>query len=247
MNQPRDPERYLVRPRSRLDDTIGAVRILGEYLHGSQALHDLWPCVTVFGSARLGEGHSSYELGRQVGAGLARAGYTVMTGGGPGLMEAANRGAREAGGRSAGCNIHLPIEQAPNAYVDRVVTFHHFFVRKVMLVKHSVGFVALPGGFGTFDEVFEAANLIQAGAIVRFPLVLLGSDFWNPIVDVLRDRLLGAGTADPFDLEELLVTDDADACVAHIAHMTAEHLGVHPPSRSSPESKPEPEPGAPPD
>jgi uncharacterized protein (TIGR00730 family) len=216
----RDPEPYLVEPKSRLDDTVSAFRILGEYLDGAQRLHDLWPCVTVFGSARLGEGHSSYELGRAVGSLLARAGYTVLTGGGPGLMEAANRGAREAGGRSAGCNIHLPVEQVPNPYVDRVLTFHHFFVRKVMLVKNSVGFVALPGGFGTFDEVFEAANLIETGTIVRFPVVLLGADFWDPVVEVLRRELLAAGTIDERDLAEFLVTDDPEAAVAHIVRVT---------------------------
>lgn len=231
---PGDPHAYLGRPESRVQDTLGATRIFSEFLRGSHALHSLWPCVTVFGSSRLGEGHSSYTLGRKVGAALAREGYTVLTGGGPGLMEAANRGAREAGGQSAGCNIVLPVEQAPNPYMDRFVTFQHFFVRKVMLVKHSVGFVALPGGFGTLDEIFEAANLIQAGTIVRFPLVLLGSDFWNPIVDVLRTQLLGAGTVDPFDLADLLVTDDADACVAHIAHVTTEHLGVPPPHGAGP-------------
>ncbi len=213
---PRDPERYLLGPASRLDDAIGAFRILGEFLRGSDALHSLWPCVTVFGSARLGEGHSSYALGRDLGEALAHAGYTVMTGGGPGLMEAANRGAREAGGRSVGCNIRLPVAQPPNPYVEHALTFHHFFVRKVMLVKHSVGFVALPGGLGTFDEVFEAANLIQTGTIVRFPIVLLGTEFWHPILEVLRARLLAAHTVDPIDIEELLVTDSVSECVAHI-------------------------------
>ena len=226
----RDPEPYLVGPPSRIDDTGGARLIFEEYLLGERALRDLWPCVTVFGSHRLGEGHSSYELGRRVGRELAGAGYTVMTGGGPGLMEAANRGAREAGGRTAGCNIHLPIEQPPNDYVDHVVTFHHFFVRKVMLVKYSVGFVALPGGFGTFDEVFEAANLIETGTIVRFPVVLLGSAFWDPVLDVLRDRLLGSGTIDEADLDEFMVTDDPAACVEHIRRVTTEHIGTPPTS-----------------
>ncbi len=234
MNHPwpaaRDPERYLVGPDSRFDETVGAFRILGEYLRGSHVLHGLWPSVTVFGSARLGEGHSSYALGRAAGGALARAGYTVMTGGGPGLMEAANRGAREAGGRSAGCNIVLPVEQAPNAYVDEVVTFRHFFVRKVMLVKYSVGFVALPGGFGTFDEVFEAANLIQTGTIVRFPVVLLGSDFWAPIIEVLGERLLGARTVDPSDMDGFFVTDDPEACVDHITRVGARDLGLRPPN-----------------
>jgi uncharacterized protein (TIGR00730 family) len=219
----RDPEPYLVAPKSRLDDTVSAFKMLGEYLHGAQSLHDLWPCVTVFGSARLGEGHSSYELGREVGGALAHEGYTVLTGAGPGLMEAANRGAREAGGRSAGCNVHLPVEQQPNPYVDRVVTFHHFFVRKVMLLKNSVGFVALPGGYGTFDEVFEAANLIETGTIVRFPVVLLGSTFWEPVFDVLRGGLLPAGTIGEPELEEFLVTDDPEEAVAHIVHQSGNH------------------------
>jgi uncharacterized protein (TIGR00730 family) len=219
----RDPEPYLAAPGSRLDDARSTLRILGEYWRGSQTLHDEWPCVTVFGSARLGEGHSSYALGRAVGGALARTGYTVMTGGGPGLMEAANRGAREAGGRSIGCNIHLPVEQRPNPYVDRHYTFQHFFVRKVMLVRHSVGFVALPGGFGTFDEVFEAANLIETGTIVRFPIVLLGSEFWDPIVAVLRDELLAAHTVEPQDLDGFFVTDDPDDAVAHIGHVAVEH------------------------
>jgi uncharacterized protein (TIGR00730 family) len=218
----RDPEPYLVGPKSRLDDTVSAFKILNEYLHGAQALHDLWPCVTVFGSARLGEAHSSYQLGREVGGSLARGGYTVLTGGGPGLMEAANRGAHEAGGRTAGCNVHLPVEQRPNPYVDRVITFRHFFVRKVMLVKNSVGFVALPGGFGTFDEVFEAANLIETGTIERFPVVLLGSDFWNPVVDVLRRELLGAGTIDARDLAEFLVPHEPAECVEHIGRISGD-------------------------
>ncbi len=234
----RDPERYLLRPESRVTDTVSALKIFGEYLRGAQALHELWPCVTVFGSARLGEEHSSYALGRAVGADLARAGYTVMTGGGPGLMEAANRGAQEAGGRSAGCNVHLPVEQHPNPYVDWSMTFRHFFVRKVMLVKHSVGFVALPGGFGTFDEVFEAATLIQTGTITRFPVVLLGREFWDPIVGTLRDRLLGAGTIDHLDLASLHVTDSPADCVAHIRRVTADELGVAPPP--PPAERPDP-------
>jgi uncharacterized protein (TIGR00730 family) len=226
---PRDPERDLLGPESRLTETIHAMKVFGEYLRGSQALHPLWPCVTVFGSARLREGHPAYELGREVGRELAEGGYTVMTGGGPGLMEAANRGAKEAGGKSAGCNIHLPVEQKPNPYVDWVVTFEHFFVRKVMLVKHSVGFVALPGGFGTFDEVFEAATLIQTGTITRFPIVLLGREFWEPLAGVLRERLLALGTIDEDDLGILHITDSAVDAVDYIEKVTSEKLHVPPP------------------
>src|SRR5262249_45288353 len=166
--------RFLQGPPKRGHELIRAVRIFFEFMRGFRSLHFLGPCVTVFGSARFKDGHPYYELGRTVGAGLARAGFTVMTGGGPGIMEAANRGAKDAGGFSVGCNIELPQEQRPNPYLDRWITFRHFFVRKVMLVKYSYAFVALPGGFGTLDEVFETATLIQTRKIQEFPLVLMG-------------------------------------------------------------------------
>jgi uncharacterized protein (TIGR00730 family) len=146
-------------------ELIRVLRIMVEFVRGFRALHFVGPCVTVFGSARFKEDHPYYALGREVGRELARAGFTVMTGGGPGIMEAANRGAKEVGGRSVGCNIELPAEQKPNQYLDRFITFHHFFVRKVMLVKYSYAFVALPGGFGTLDEIFETATLVQTGKI----------------------------------------------------------------------------------
>ena len=187
-------QRFLRGPQRRHLELLRAVRIFLELMRGFRALHFVGPCVTVFGSARFGDGHPYYRLGREVGELLARAGFTVMTGGGPGLMEAANRGAREAGGRSVGCNIELPREQRPNAYLDHWVTFEHFFVRKVMLVKYSHAFIALPGGFGTLDEVFETATLIQTQKIQEFPLVLIGTDFWRPLIDFLENRLVAEGT-----------------------------------------------------
>ena len=157
-----------------------AARIFCEFIRGFRTLHFVGACVTVFGSARFTENHPYYDLARQCGAELAKAGFTVMTGGGPGIMEAANRGAKETGGRSIGCNIQLPREQKPNPFVDQWITFRHFFVRKVMLVKYSYAFIALPGGFGTLDEIFETATLIQTGKIRDFPLVLMGIEYWRP-------------------------------------------------------------------
>jgi uncharacterized protein (TIGR00730 family) len=197
-----------------------------ELLRGFRALHFVGPCVTVFGSARFPEGHPYYALGREVGARLANAGFTVMTGGGPGIMEAANRGAREAGGYSVGCNIELPVEQRPNPYLDRWVTFRHFYVRKLMLVKYSYAFIALPGGFGTLDEIFETATLIQTGKIQRFPLILMGRTFWQPLLDFLHGRLITEGTIDPVDSERILVTDSAEEAVQAITDIALNQFGL---------------------
>jgi uncharacterized protein (TIGR00730 family) len=181
--------------------------------------------VTVFGSARFGEGHPYYGLAREIGARLAEAGFTVMTGGGPGLMEAANRGAREAAGRSIGCNIELPVEQRPNVYLDRWITFRHFFVRKVMLVKYSYAFIALPGGFGTLDELFEIATLVQTGKIHDFSLVLVGSQFWRPLVDFVRG-LVAAGTVDGADAARIQLTDSAEVAVKSVTATALEQFGL---------------------
>src|SRR5581483_7668094 len=166
---PPEIRRFLAGPQRRAFELGRAVRIFVELLRGFRALHFTGPCVTMFGSSRFPEAHPYYAMGRALGAALVRAGFTVMTGGGPGLMEAANRGAREAGGRSLGCNIELPREQRPNPYLDRFITFRHFFVRKLMLAKYSYAFVALPGGFGTLDELFEISTLIQTGKMRDFP------------------------------------------------------------------------------
>jgi len=201
---------FLQGPKTRRFEFARALRIFAELIQGFRALHFVGPCVTVFGSARFGEGHPYYEMGRAAGARLADAGFTVMTGGGPGIMEAANRGAREAGGRSIGCNIELPREQKPNPYLDRFVTFRYFFVRKVMLVKYSYAFVALPGGFGTLDEIFETATLIQTGKIPHFPLVLMGVDFWKPLLEQLRRKMVPLGTIDAADVDLISLTDSPE-------------------------------------
>jgi uncharacterized protein (TIGR00730 family) len=191
-------QEFLAQSRSLAKERERLSRIMEEFEMGFKRLHKLGPAVTVFGSARFKEGSKHYELGVEVGRELAKAGFAVMTGGGPGLMEAANRGAREAGGRSIGCNIILPFEQAPNPYLDEVLNFHYFFARKVMLVKYSCAFVCLPGGFGTLDEMFEAATLIQCRKIGPFPLVLLGKRFWGNLREFIWD-LLDTGAISPED------------------------------------------------
>ncbi len=194
--------------------------IAWEFYRGFRLFHDLGRCVTVFGSARFGTEHPYYQLARNIGGELGRSGFAVMTGGGPGVMEAANRGAREQGTVSVGCNIQLPEEQAPNDYLDRWMQFDHFFVRKVMLVKFSSAFVVLPGGFGTMDEVFETLTLIQTGKIERFPLVALGCDYWRTLAgrpDSFIDRvMLSQGTIDDQDCRHLYLTDDPREAVRYI-------------------------------
>jgi uncharacterized protein (TIGR00730 family) len=204
---------FLQGPQNRGFELRRAIGIFFEIMRGFRKLHFLGPCVTVFGSARFTEEHVYYVLAREVGMRLARAGFTVMTGGGPGIMEAANRGAKDAGGFSVGCNIELPQEQKPNPYLDHWVTFRHFFVRKLMLVKYSYAFIAMPGGFGTLDEIFETATLIQTHKIENFPLVLVGKDYWQPLLDFLRGRLVEAKTIDPLDAKNILITDSAEEAV----------------------------------
>ena len=220
-----DVVRFLHGPQPRGTELVRAVRIFAEFIRGFRAFHFVGPCVTVFGSARYGPDHPYYSLARELGARLAKAGFTVITGGGPGIMEAANRGAQEAGGMSIGCNIELAREQKPNPYLDRWLTFRHFFVRKVMLVKYSYAFVALPGGFGTLDEVFETATLEQTGKLRDFPLVLVGSEFWRPLVGFLR-TLVDAGTIDPADLERLRVLDSPAQAVTDIADIGMRRFGL---------------------
>ncbi|MCC7138813.1 MAG: TIGR00730 family Rossman fold protein [Planctomycetes bacterium] len=222
----RDPEVELLRgPQSRFSELVRAVRICFEFVRGFRALHFVGPCVTVFGSARFREDHPWYALGRQVGARLADAGFTVMTGGGPGIMEAANRGAKEAGGRSVGCNILLPQEQDANRYLDQVVTFRHFYVRKVMLAKYSYAFVVLPGGFGTLDELFEIATLIQTDKVADFPVVLMGRSYWAPLLRFFDD-MVREGTISPQDRDRLLVTDDPAVAVARVREVALSDFGL---------------------
>ena len=209
-------KRFLAGKRDRGADLESAVRVFLEFLRGYESLDFASPCVTVFGSARFLEEHRYYQLARQMGRALAEAGFMVMTGGGPGIMEAANRGAKEGGGESVGCNIVLPREQKPNPYLDRFVEFDHFFVRKVMLVKYSCAFVIMPGGFGTLDEGFEALTLIQCDKIERFPVVAMGTPFWDEMQAFVENSLLGERTICPEDLDLLHRTDSVEEAVAYI-------------------------------
>jgi uncharacterized protein (TIGR00730 family) len=181
--------------------------------------------VTVFGSARFGEGHPYYPIARDVGRRMAKLGFTVMTGGGPGLMEAANRGAKDEGGRSVGCNIELPHEQSANAYLDHDVTCHYFFVRKVLLFKYSYAFIGLPGGLGTLDELCEALTLIQTGKIQNYPVVLIGTEYWTPFISLLKE-MVDEGAISATDLELLKVTDDIDEVVQHVESHTVGSFGL---------------------
>jgi uncharacterized protein (TIGR00730 family) len=221
-----DEVRFLQGPQPRGFELGKAFRIFCELMRGFRKLHFVGPCVTVFGSARFREGHHEYDLAREIGRELARSGFTVMTGGGPGLMEAANRGAKDVGGRSVGCNIELREEQRPNSYLDEWITFRHFFVRKLMLVKYSYAFIAMPGGFGTLDEIFEVLTLIQTGKIKQFPVVLIGKEFWQPLVDFMRTRLVDQGTIAPIDYQRIVVTDSAQEAARSITAVALEQFGL---------------------
>jgi uncharacterized protein (TIGR00730 family) len=204
------------RPEFLETDTWRALRILSEFVEGFEALAGVGRAVAVFGSARTLEGSEGYELARRVGGELAKAGFAVITGGGPGAMEAANRGAHEAGGLSIGCNIELPREQHLNPYVDLSVEFHYFFARKTMFVKYADAFVIMPGGFGTLDELFEAVTLIQTGKIRNFPVVLMGHAYWDGLLAWMSEVQLPMGVIAQADLDLLTVTDDPAEAVALI-------------------------------
>ncbi len=228
IEKPPSPEerRFLQGPQPRGFELWRALQIFFEFIHGFRKLHFVGPCVTVFGSARFDEDHRYYQLARDTGRLLAEAGFTVMTGGGPGIMEAAARGAQEAGGRTVGCNIVLPHEQEANPYLDVVVNFQRFYVRKVMLLKYSYAFVVLPGGYGTFDEVFETATLVQTAKIADFPIVLLGRDFWDPVVELLQSKLVAEGTIDEGDLKLLELADSPEEAVADIREIAMNRFGL---------------------
>jgi len=207
---------FLRGPQRRWIEFVRAVRIFLELIKGFRALHFVGPCVTIFGSARYKEGHRYYDLARKAGAAVGKLGFTVLTGGGPGVMEAANRGARDVGAKSIGCNIILPREQTPNPFLDKFVEFHYFFVRKLMLAKYSYAFVALPGGFGTLDELFEVLTLIQTGKMKNFKVVLMGGEYWAPILQMMKN-MIAEGTIDAHDLDRILITDDPEEA-ARIIH-----------------------------
>jgi uncharacterized protein (TIGR00730 family) len=221
-----DERVFLEGPQGRGFELGRAFRIFRELIYGFRALHFVGPCVTVFGSARFTSEHPYYALTRELGARIAQTQFTVMTGGGPGLMEAANRGAKEANGISIGCNIVLPQEQKPNRYLDKWVEFRYFFVRKLMLMKYSYGFVAAPGGFGTLDELFEVATLIQTGKIRNFPVVLLGVAYWSPLVEFLRESPLANAAIDAQDLSQLLMTDSPSEAVSFIQKRATDNFGL---------------------
>jgi uncharacterized protein (TIGR00730 family) len=216
-------QEFLLRQRTPQGERDRMTRIMAEFGRGFEQLYGLGPAVTVFGSSRFQEGTAYYDLGVELGRALARAGFAVMTGGGPGLMEAANRGAREAGGPSIGCNLALPDEPEPNPYLDKVVTFNHFFTSKVMLVKYSCGFVCLPGGFGTLDGLFEAAMLIRSRKIGPFPLVLIGRQFWGRLREFVF-HLLDEGAIAHDDLGFAIITDSVDEAVDLILRGLPDHV-----------------------
>ncbi len=201
---------FLSGKRSRLSETLEVLKIAKEFINGFRKFHSLGPAITVFGSARFLEStHPTYyETAKKVGALIAKEGFTLITGSGPGLMEAANQGAKEKGGFCVGCNIVLPHEQKPNPFLDQFVTFEYFFVRKVMLIKYSCAFIILPGGFGTLDELTEALTLIQTGKLLNFPVILIGKDYWKGWMDWLQDTLVKTGAITQSNLKSLYLLDD---------------------------------------
>jgi len=210
-------------------DTWSVFRIMAEFVEGFETLRPLWPAVSIFGSARLAPDTRAYRDAEQIARTLAHEGFNIITGGGPGIMEAANRGAREGPTESIGLNIKLPHEQEPNAYVETLLNHRYFFVRKVMFVKYAVGFVGLPGGFGTLDEIFEALTLKQTGKMKDFPVLLYGSDFWTGLVDWMHEQMLSQGTISERDLGLFHVTDDLDEVVQRIRRHYAQRraAGAH--------------------
>lgn len=207
---------FLAGRRSRLRELVEVLRVGVEFIRGFRTFHFVGQCITVFGSARFAEDSPHYGQAREIGTLIAKAGFTTMTGGGPGIMEAANRGAKEGGGLSIGCNIKLPAEQRPNPYLDRWVEFNYFFVRKVLLLKYSSAFICMPGGFGTLDELFEVATLIQTGKIQNFPIILFDSAYWSPLVDFIRERLVASQALPQADLDRLILTSSPQEAIALI-------------------------------
>ena len=212
---PQQEIQFLEGPRSRWADFKFVVKVAIEFIKGFRALHFSGPCVTIFGSARFKEDSPYYQLTRTFSAEVAKLGFTILTGGGPGLMEAANRGAKDVGGRSVGCNIVLPMEQQPNPYLDKWVSMKHFFVRKTLLIKYSYAFVIMPGGFGTLDELFEAMTLIQTKKINDFPVIIFSKDFHEELVEHI-EKMKQVKTISEEDLQLFLVTDSIEEGIGHI-------------------------------
>lgn len=208
-------EQYLI-DEFKVGDTWRMFKILSEFVEGFEKLSKIEPAVSIFGSARAKEDHRDYKKARKLGKMLAENGITVLTGGGPGIMEAANRGATESGGQSIGVNIELPLEQKPNPYAKKIISFNYFFVRKVMLVKYASAFVIFPGGFGTMDEFFEAITLIQTKKMKYFPLILVEQDYWKGLIDWLKDTMLANGFISKNDLDLIIIEDDLHKIMAII-------------------------------
>lgn len=216
---------FLEGPHSRWKELKFLLKVMRQFVYGFRKLHFIGPCVTVFGSARFDENHPYYLLARSIGQEMARLGFTIITGGGPGIMEAANRGAKDAGGRSVGCNIILPKEQHPNKYLDKWVDFDYFFVRKTLLSKYSYAFIVMPGGYGTMDEFFEAMTLIQTGKFQKFPIVLMGKKYHEELYRHLSN-MVSEKTIDPADIDLFLFTDSVEEAVAHISKYAIEGFGL---------------------
>lgn len=221
---------YLEGPKSRGFELSFAHRVFWQFIKGFRKLHFMGPCITVFGSARFDEGHEYYKAAREFGKHIAEMGFTTITGGGPGIMEAANRGAFENGGTSVGCNIQLPFEQKPNPYTNESITFEHFFVRKVLLTKYSYAFIIMPGGFGTMDEFFETLTLVQTRTITLFPIVLFGKSYYNELWEML-EHMAVKGTISREDLSLVLLTDDIGEAMQHIRLYIGKYYKVKPRKR----------------
>jgi uncharacterized protein (TIGR00730 family) len=221
---------YLEGPKSRGYELAFAFRVFRQFIKGFRTLHFAGPCITVFGSARFKEDHPYYIAAREFGKQIAASGFTTMTGGGPGIMEAANRGAFENGGASVGCNIQLPFEQKPNPYVQTSVTFEHFFVRKTLLIKYSYGFIIMPGGMGTMDEFYETLTLVQTKMITQFPIVLFGTTFYQPLIDYMN-YMAEQKTISPEDLKLVLLTDSVEGAMEHIGKYIKTNYIVKPRKR----------------
>lgn len=215
MTNSKEEIKFLDGPQSRWLDFKVTVRTVWDFIKGYRILHFAGPCVTIFGSARFDENHTSYIQTRELASKIAKLGFTIMTGGGPGIMEAANRGAKDVGGRSVGCNIELPFEQSHNPYMDKWVTIKYFFVRKTLLIKYSYAFIVMPGGFGTLDELFESLTLIQTEKIKNFPIIIFDTSYHKHLLAYIED-MKAAKTISPKDLDLILVTDNIDEAVSYI-------------------------------
>jgi len=225
--------KFLAGPHSRMEEFTFTLRVVREFVKGFRSLHFIGPCVTFFGSARFDEKHAYYKLTQNAASEVAKLGFTIMTGGGPGLMEAANRGAKSVGGRSVGCNIILPHEQAPNRYLDKWVNIRYFFIRKTLLVKYSFAFVVMPGGFGTLDEFFESLTLTQTKMIRQFPIIVFDRQYHRRLLDHI-DVMRAQKTISPEDLDLIIVTDSVAEAIEFIKEKSILHYGLVPATKRKP-------------